>query len=192
VGYKQEQIINYFNNGTRFDVNITYVMDDPKLKGTGGSLLNVYQKEAMDPSETMIVYYGDIISDINLTGMLKQHHQREAAATLALSKGFKVRVGVAEVNKGDVIRWTEKPTLPINVGIGILILNASVLPELAIMSKQYAELDIMSHLIPRLLEKGEVVQAYVSDTFWYDVGSAEAYEKLDNHFIEKRLEYLLT
>jgi len=192
AGYKHEQIVNYFNSGERFGVNITCVLDAPGLKGTGGSLLNMYRRGLIEPHETLLVYYGDIISDINLTEMMERHRQRRAVATLALSRGYQVRVGVAEITGGDVTGWTEKPTLEINVGTGILILDASALQELEWLSERHANLDIMSHLIPRLIEKGEVVHAYVTNAFWYDVGSADRYEKLDNNVIDKYLEPILS
>ena len=44
VGYKHEQITNYFNGGERFRVRLDYLNDDPNLKGSGGSLINAYQK----------------------------------------------------------------------------------------------------------------------------------------------------
>jgi mannose-1-phosphate guanylyltransferase len=190
AGYKHEQIVNYFNSGERFGVNITCVLDDPGLKGTGGSLLNMYRRGLIEPHETLLVYYGDIISYINLTEMIERHCQRRAVATLALSRGYQVRVGVAEITRGDVTGWTEKPTLEINVGTGIVILNASVLQELEWLSERYEVLDVMSHLIPRLIEKGDVVHAYLTNAFWYDVGSTERYEKLDSHIIDQHLEYL--
>lgn len=192
AGYKHEQIVNYFNGGERFGVTMSYVPDDPALKGTGGSLLNAYRRGLIESHETLLVYYGDIVSDINVTEMVEQHQQRRAMATLALSQGYQVRVGVAEVNGGDVTGWTEKPTLELNVGIGILVLEASALQELERLSACYKNLDVMSHLIPRLLETGEVVHAYVTDAFWYDVGSTDRYEKLDNSVIDKCFERILS
>lgn len=190
VGYKYEQITNYFNGGERFDSKISYVLDDPELKGTGGSLLNLYRRKLVDEDDVLLVYYGDILSNLDLAELLRRHRKRGAAATLALSKGFQVRVGVAEVRGEDVVNWVEKPTLDINAGVGVLAVNASVLEELEVLSKQYAELDIMSHLVPRLIEKRDVVQAYFSDAFWYDVGSVELYEKLENGVVEKNLGFL--
>jgi mannose-1-phosphate guanylyltransferase len=91
VGYKHEQIVNYFNGGARFGVEITYVPDDPALKGTGGSLLNAYRRGAITTHDSLLVYYGDIVSDINLTEMVERHRLRGAIATLALSEGYQVR-----------------------------------------------------------------------------------------------------
>jgi mannose-1-phosphate guanylyltransferase len=118
VGYKHEQIINYFNSGQRVGVNLTYLPDDPSLKGTGGALLNLFRNGLIEPHATLLVHYGDIISNINLTAMMACHRRRNAIATLALSKGYQLRVGVAEVDAGEVTRWTEKPRLEINVGTG--------------------------------------------------------------------------
>lgn len=39
------------------------------------------------------------------------------------------------------------------------------------------KLDVMGHLIPRLIEKGKLVHAYTTDAFWYDVGSTERHKK---------------
>ena len=191
VGYKHEQIVNYFNDGERFGVRMTYLLDDPELKGTGGSLLNAYRRGLIGSTDVLLVYYGDIISNVDLTEMLRQHREKGATATLALSRGYRIRVGVAEVKEGKVACLTEKPELDVYAGIGILVLNAVALPELENLSRRYSELDVMGHLIPCLIEKGELVHAYVTDAFWYDVGSTERYEKLDNYIVEKCLGNLL-
>ncbi|MGQ9680606.1 MAG: sugar phosphate nucleotidyltransferase, partial [Candidatus Bathyarchaeia archaeon] len=46
VGYKHEQIVNYFNHGDRFGVEIEYLYDDPELGGTGGALYKAFEKGA--------------------------------------------------------------------------------------------------------------------------------------------------
>jgi NDP-sugar pyrophosphorylase family protein len=49
----------------------------------------------------------------------------------------------------------------------------------------------MKDVIPHLIQIGKPVYGFLSDAFWYDIGSIEAYEKLDHGFIEKSLSYLL-
>ena len=46
-------------------------------------------------------------------------------------------------------------------------------------------LDIMGDLIHFLIDEGERVEAYQTDAFWYDVGSTEKYEKLDNGLVDR-------
>ena len=78
------------------------------------------------------------------------------------------------------------------VGIGILALKGNALKSLKQLHQQGREMDLMRHLLPRLIEDGEPVHAYVTEAFWYDVGSTERYEKLSDDAIEEHLGYLFT
>ena len=98
VGYKHEQIMNYFGHGERLGVRLTYVVDDPALRGTGGSLLNAYQQGVLSKEDRLLIYYADILSDIDLSEMLAYHERTGAVATLAVSRGYRVPVGVAWVD----------------------------------------------------------------------------------------------
>ena len=44
VGYKNQQVKNYFNNGSRFGANIKYVLDEPEYKGNAGAIVNAYRR----------------------------------------------------------------------------------------------------------------------------------------------------
>jgi len=117
VGYKSEQVRNYFDDGSRFGAKIAYVHDRPEYKGTGGAVLNAYKQGFIDRKDLLLIYYGDILSDVNLTGMLKEHLENAAEAIVALSRGYQIPVGVAELNSGRVVRFVEKPSFDVLVGI---------------------------------------------------------------------------
>jgi mannose-1-phosphate guanylyltransferase len=51
-------------------------------------------------------------------------------------------------------------------------------------------LDLMKDVIPYLVKLGKPVYGYLSKAFWYDVGSVEAYEKLDPKLVESMMAYL--
>lgn len=191
VGYKAEQIKNYFDDGGRFNVKITYVEDNPNLKGNGGALLNAYMKGVIGRDDTVLVYYGDILSNIDLTEMMEHHYNTNAIATLALSTRYSVPVSVAELDGVRIRRIREKPNLEMYVGIGILILEGKAFNTLSQLPVGDDGLDIMSHLIPKLIEEGGNVVAYVTDAFWYDVGSTEKYEKLNHNLVETYLKHIL-
>jgi len=189
VGYKYEQIVNYFNDGARFGVKIEYFVDGPTIGGSGGVLLNVARKGAFHDMDTLLVYYGDILSDIDLSAMLSQHLESGSAATLAVTEGFEVPVGVAEVEGTAVTGWVEKPSIDIYAGIGIVVLSPKALEALEDLSIGREKLDIMGDLIPFLIDEGERVEAYKTEAFWYDIGSTEKYEKLDNHLVDKLFKF---
>jgi mannose-1-phosphate guanylyltransferase len=191
INYKGEQIQNYFDEGSRFDVKIYYVQDDPALKGTGGAVLNAYKRGIITSEDTILVYYGDILTSMNLQRMLRAHNKQKASATIALASGFTVRVGVAELDSdGRIKGFVEKPTLEKPVSIGILALDGSILGMMNRLMRKGRELDLMRDVVPHLIKKGNSVYGHLSKSFWYDVGSTEAYEKLDPKLVDKTMSFL--
>lgn len=124
--------------------------------------------------------------------MLKQHYDQRVVATLALAHGYQVPVGVAKTEGKKVIGWTEKPTLPIRVGIGIMAFQTNIFEDYGSHFKKKSEFDIMGDLVPYLLERKELIGGYSTNAFWYDVGSMERYEKLNNSLVEKNLSILFS
>jgi len=191
VNYKAEQIANYFDDGSRFNVQISYIRDDPVVRGTGGSLLTAFWKGAINTEDTVLVYYGDILTDINLQELLRFHEDKASSATVALASGFTVRVGLADIDKdGKILGFVEKPKLEKPVSIGILALKGETLEDMEMLMKGKHMLDLMKDVIPHLVKIGKPVYGYLSKAFWYDVGSVEAYEKLDPKLVENTMAHL--
>ena len=192
VNYKSEQIVNYFGDGSRFGVNISYVEDDASSKGTGGAVLTAYNKGAVSSKDTLFVYYGDIITNMNLTDLLSYHKTKEAWGTVALSAGFKVRVGLANLDSdGKILGFEEKPTLEKPVSVGISVLKGEMLDEMKRLKGDKPELDLMGEVFPHILKLGKPVYGYVSKAFWYDVLSTEALEKLDPKLVDDMFKEIL-
>jgi len=191
VNYKAEQIRNFFDDGARFGVKIRYIPDSQLLKGTGGSVINAYKNRFFNEKDTVIVYYGDIITNMNLKELIDFHVGKKAMATLALASGFEVRVGVADLAEGEkIVGFIEKPKLEKPVSVGILVLEGKALKDSMKLAEEKATMDLMGDLIPRLTEAKEPVYGFLSDAFWYDVGSTEAYEKLDKRRIRDTMSFL--
>ncbi|RJS74705.1 nucleotidyltransferase family protein [Candidatus Bathyarchaeota archaeon] len=192
AGYKYRQILNYFGDGERFGVRINYVLDRENLKGTGWALLNAYENGVFDKFKHILVYYGDILSSIDIGELLRRHKMLDSSVTVAVSRGYRLPVGIAHLDGLRIVKFEEKPIVDIPVCIGILVLKKNVLETMSNLSKRYVnmEFDLMSHLIPALIARGEDVYAYETKAFWYDVGSTEKYEKLDNSFADRLLETL--
>lgn len=192
VGYKHQQVKNYFNDGSRFDVDLKYVLDDPDYKGNAGAIVNAYRRGIINKEDNLIIYYADILSDFDLKEMLQHHIDSEASATVALAGGYKVRVGTAEIKDGLITQFIEKPELDQPVSVGISILKGSSLEEMAHLhdEKKKKSLDLMGEFVPYLIETGHPVKAYISNAFWYDLGSLERYESFETQGLSKRLKFL--
>jgi len=80
----------------------------------------------------------------------------------------------------------EKP-----VSVGIAVLKGETLGDMRALKKEKRELDLMGDVIPYLIEVGKPVYGYVSDAFWYDVLSTEAYEKLSPELVDKKFREIL-
>lgn len=193
VGYRYLQIENYFNNGDRFGVDIKYIQDKPGWKGSANAILNAYNEGAISKEDTIVVYYGDIVSNINLTMLLTQHKDTGAKATVALSTGFNVAVGTAEIDGDWVKGFQEKPRLETPVSIGILVLEGSVIGDMERLHGEgkFQSYDLMGDVVQQLVNDGDKVAAFLTDAFWYDVGSIEKYDKLSNERLSEELGFLL-
>lgn len=193
VGYKHQQIVNYFNNGGRFGVRTTYVNDDPNFKGSANAMIHAYRKGILSKDDCLVTYYGDILSNINLRELVDDHFASGAEVTVAMAGGYKIRVGTAEVGEDGMIkRFIEKPELETPACVGILAMSGGVLKEMDVLYKESGRksLDLMGDVIPHLIQRGRPVNAYITKAFWYDLGSIERYEKLSNSEIEEQLSFL--
>lgn len=191
VNYKAEQVMNYFDDGGRFGVKLQYVHDDPSYRGNGGALFNALRNGVFDSYDDVLVYYGDILTNLDLTSMLKRHWETGAAATIALSANYIVSVGVAKLEGTRIVELEEKPPLGKPVVIGVFAVRVDALKHLERLAKARSEVDLMRDFIPELIRSGYRVEGFLSEAFWYDVGSTERYEKLDPKVVDEALGFLL-
>ena len=100
-----EQIIDYFGDGSRFEVSVEYSHED-ELKGTAGSLLPFAEWLA---GEDFLVIYGDILTNQDLIPMLSLHKEKNAYATLLLHRR-QVSNSCIELDKeSKIVDFIERP-----------------------------------------------------------------------------------
>jgi len=79
VNYKKELIKDYFKDGEKLGVNISY-LDENKRLGTAGALSLIKNK----PKEPFFVMNGDLLTNINFSKMLDFHIEQNSIATMAV------------------------------------------------------------------------------------------------------------
>ncbi len=183
VNYKWRYIKNYFNDGSRYNIMLDYSVDDDTYSNTGGSLLKAY-KEGLIKGDVILIWYGDIIANLDPMELIGFHQREGADAALVIADRYQIPVGLAEVdNEKNVKRLREKPWLNIMVTIGVLTLKPSVLD--GIEGKLGTKFDLMGDLIPHMIESGKKVKGFLYSCEWLDVGSLERYKKINSSLLNK-------
>jgi NDP-sugar pyrophosphorylase family protein len=163
-----ELIRNHVGNGDRFGVSVEYSVAD--RIGTAGAVS--FAGELL--GDRFVVYYGDVLTDMNLREMIRLHEMRNATCTLALSTAVPIEYGVAKIAPdGRVTYFEEKPILseyPVSMGIGIF--------EKETLSYCRPNTDIAHDVIPRLLSDKRRVYAYLTERRHYDIGTFKSLEEV--------------
>jgi len=177
VGYKHEQIEQYFGDGKDFGVKIEYAVEKDALN-TAGSVLPHRNKV----DGTFAVVMGDHLANIDLKGMVEHHRKEKAVATIALLKHkLPIEYGVADIDAHSVKAFIEKPLLQHNYNVAIYVFEPKVFDYMKERE------DFAKDVFPRMLERGERIAPYVFEDVWFDIGRISDYERLNELFQIVRL-----
>ena len=170
VGYLKEKIKEYFGDGSKFGMSISYVEEDEPL-GTAGPL-----KLAKDLlTESFIVSNGDELKKINIPRMFRLHKRKNALATIALTTvNDPSQYGVARLSGSQILEFVEKPKkeeAPSNlINAGFYILEPEVID---LIPKGFAMLE--KDVFPQLARQGKL-RGFPFGSQWFDTGNMERYE----------------
>ena len=179
TGYRSEDIRHYFGDGQKHGVELTYSEDPKDRKGSLNALANALNTGVIDYPDELLVYYGDVLADLNVGAFLRTHRKKKADATLVLAKGYMLPVGTAEVGRNGMVKaFHEKPTLELSVATGCFVAAPSALVHMKATASQ-ANTDLMTHFLPGFLRAGKRVAAFYTTAEWYDIGTVSSFEKLD-------------
>jgi mannose-1-phosphate guanylyltransferase/phosphomannomutase len=172
VAFLASTIRNYFGDGSEFGVKFHYASEETPL-GTAGSVLNA--RDQLD--ERFLVISGDVLTDIDLTELVRFHEQNNAVATLALkAMENPLEFGIVITDdSGRIDRFLEKPgwgdVFSDTINTGIYVLEPEVLDWIA----EGRSVDFSGEVFPALLEAGHPLYGFIANGYWEDVGTLEAY-----------------
>ncbi len=168
VNYKCEQLINYFKNGEKYEVNITYLKEEEPL-GTAGALSLLNSDKISDP---IIVINGDVLTSVNISQLLEYHINTNKDITMcAANYDVVVPYGTVEVDGTTITDITEKPLKSYLVNAGIYVINPKILKNI----KPNTKID-MTILIEKYISNKNV-SIYPLHEQWIDIGSHKDYEE---------------
>jgi mannose-1-phosphate guanylyltransferase len=150
---------------------ITWITETEPL-GTGGAIVHALSALGDEP---FFALNGDILTDLDLSGMRAFHDNRGASVTIALHRVEDARAfGLVETESGGRVRaFKEKPEEPIpgDVNAGTYLLDPAVLRSWT----ADRSISIEREIFPDVIAAGHPVFGFPGDCYWMDLGTPEKY-----------------
>ena len=177
VNYLKEQIIEHFEDGSRWGVSIDYLIEDKPL-GTAGSL-QLLPDSLVEP---FLVLNGDVLTRFNSSHLLKFHSEHIAKATLCVREHeVKVPFGVVETNGVELTSFEEKPTYRYLINAGVYVIDPQLLPLLP----NHQSTDMPS-LLAKAREAGHRIAVCPIHEYWIDVGRPETLQRAHHEWPDRK------
>ena len=172
AGYMPQAIVDYFGDGSRLDMQVTYAIEETPL-GTAGALKNVEQ-HIKGP---FFVLNGDVLTSLDLRAMRKYHEEKGGIGALHL-----IRVDdpsafgcVVHDASGRVSAFVEKPPkgeAPTDeINAGTYLLEREILDYIP----AGRNVSIERETFPGVIAAGKALYAYTTADYWIDLGRPEQY-----------------
>jgi mannose-1-phosphate guanylyltransferase len=188
LSYQPEKIEDVIGDGSELGVRLTFVTE-PHPMGTAGA----YKFAAGSARQTTIVFNGDILTDVDLTTVIRTHVDSKAEATIVLAPvDDPSKFGLVETAAdGAVLRFLEKPTAETiaeletkNINAGLYILEPSILDRIPANENFSFEYDVF----PTLINDRVRFYAHVlASAYWRDLGTPESYLTAHQDFLSGRI-----
>ncbi|MGH9016107.1 MAG: sugar phosphate nucleotidyltransferase [Acidimicrobiales bacterium] len=172
VAFMANAIRSYFGDGSEFGVRMVYATEATPL-GTAGSVLNA--RDELD--ERFVVISGDVLTDIDISSVVRFHDEKAALATIALKAvEDPLEFGIVITHDdGSIERFLEKPTwgqvFSDTINTGIYVLEPEIFDYIA----AGRPVDFSEEVFPAVLAAGRPLYGCVTEGYWEDVGTLEAY-----------------
>ncbi len=183
VNHLHHLIRSFFGDGSVLGMSISYSIEDRPL-GTGGPIAPNLDRL----TEHFIVSNGDLLTNLNFAAMARAHADANASATIATHRRtLHVEFGALTVDEQDrITEYKEKPSLHFNAGMGMYVLSREAIRPFI---HKDTHLD-MPDLVRSLISRGDVVQSYMEDCTWLDIGNPEDYAAAQVRFEQDRTSFL--
>lgn len=174
--YLPEVIMDHFGDGSKFDIEITYVHEEQPL-GTAGALSLLPDSL---PKEPLIMINGDILTNVDFAKVLDFHTKQKSDATMCVRDyEIKVPFGVIEGEGHEITEIVEKPTYRYFVNAGIYIISNDIIASLP--NNEYLD---MPTLFENKQSSGFKTLKFPIHEYWLDVGRHDDFNKAQTDIYE--------
>ena len=183
-GIGSQKVRDYYEDGKKFGVNITYVEQD-KPRGIAHAI-SLCKKFV--GTEKFLTFLGDNILLDNISNYVKEFEQSDADASVVLCEvDNPTRFGIADVKEGIITKIIEKPKNPLSnlAVIGVYLLTPKIFDVIKRVKPSWRnELEITDTLQMMLEEKQKIIYNTVKEN-WKDTGTPEDIIQANNIILNK-------
>jgi NDP-sugar pyrophosphorylase family protein len=183
LNYQPRRIEEMFGDGSDLGIKIRYVVEPAPL-GTAGAV-----KYAGDHlTESVVVFNGDVLTQLDLGAVIRLHRERQARATIVLTPVDNPSAyGLVETDAdGTIRRFIEKPTpeeiTTRNINAGIYVLEPGTFDRIP----SDVPWSIERSYFPSLIERSETFVGYIYNGYWIDIGTPEKYTQVHRDVMDGR------
>jgi NDP-sugar pyrophosphorylase family protein len=185
LNYQPRRIEEIFGDGSNLGIKIRYVVEPAPL-GTAGAI-----KYAGDNlTESVVVFNGDVLTEVDLAGIIRLHRERKARATIVLTPvDNPTAYGLVETDPdGNILRFLEKPSpdeiTTNNINAGIYVLEPDTFDRIP----SEVAWSIERSYFPSLIERKETFVGYTYRGYWIDIGTPEKYGQVHRDIMDGRFQ----
>ena len=183
LNYQPHRIEEVFGDGHDAGLKLRYVVEPTPL-GTAGAV----RYAAQGVRDTIVVFNGDVLTQVDLRALIDFHRNRRARATIVLTPvDNPTAYGLVETDAAsNILRFLEKPKPEevtcntINAGIYVL--------EPATFDRIPADVpwSIERSFFPSFIEQRETFLAAIYRDYWIDIGTLEKYMQVHRDIMDGR------
>jgi len=183
LNYQPRRIDEIFGDGGDTGLSLRYMVEPAPL-GTAGAI----KFAAAHVDDSIVVFNGDVLTEVDLGAVIALHRERKAKATIVLTPVDNPSAyGLVETDlRGNILRFLEKPDAQqitcntINAGIYVLE------PDTFDRIPSDVPYSIERSYFPSLIERGETFIAYIYKGYWIDIGTPEKYMQVHRDIMDRR------
>lgn len=173
--YLPEKIREYFGDGSKWKISITYVHEENPL-GTGGALGLLPESI---PQLPLVMMNGDVLTKVNFKQLVDFHDSQNPDATVCVSEfEYQIPYGVVESTEHRLERIVEKPIHRVFINAGIYVISNKVIQSV----KKNSKMD-MPTLLDQIMQNNGFVATFPIHEYWLDIGQK-------NDFAKAQIDYL--
>ncbi len=180
VHHMSDKIKDYFGNGKRHDVDISYAEEEIAL-GTAGAIKNAQKYLG---NERFMVFNGDTYTGIDIKDFLRFHLDEKARYSMALTvTNETLHQEIAEIENNRIIKFHERGKAPLGleplINSGVYIFE----PEIFELIEANKNISLEKLIFPQLVAERKLA-GYKFEGYFMDIGRPETYKDFKKHMIE--------